>query len=208
MKSFLSLRTVVAAASLLLLSLALASQSHAQTDDGFGDSGADPVKLFERGQSAHARGDLQKALEFYEQALKVRPEFPEAEFQKGVVLVSLGRFPEAETALKRAIALKKNWSLPYSALGALFVKQSRDAEAESLFRQALTVDAQDAIEGDDVRDRRLADTDDADLVGFHEPNRARAPEVVRKRGSRHPTCRATADDDDVTDQRPRHASTP
>jgi len=145
MKSFLSLRTLVAAASLLLFSLALASQSNAQTDDGFGDSGADPVKLFERGQSAHARGDLQKALEFYEQALKVRPEFPEAEFQKGVVLVSLSRLPEAEAALKRAIALKKNWSLPYSALGALFVKQSRDAEAESMFRQALTLDAQDAI---------------------------------------------------------------
>ena len=145
MKSFLSLRTVVAAASLLLLTLALAVQSQAQTDDAFGDSGADPVKLFERGQSAHARGDLQKALEFYEQALKVRPEFPEAEFQNGVVLVSLVRLPEAEAAFKRAIALKKNWSLPYSALGALFVKQSRDGEAETMFRQALTLDAQDAI---------------------------------------------------------------
>ncbi len=145
MKLFLSWRTLVAAALFLVLSLAVAVQSHAQTDDSFGDSGADPVKLFERGQNAHARGDLQKALEFYEQALKVRPEFPEAEFQKGGVLVSLGRLPEAEAAFKRAIALKKNWSLPYSALGALLVKQSRETEAESIFRQALTLDPQDAI---------------------------------------------------------------
>ena len=86
-----------------------------------------------------------------------------------------------------------------------------DAELERAARGAqelVLVDAQDAIEGDDVRDRRLADTDDADLVGFHEPNRARAPEVVRKCGGRHPTRSATANDDDVTDQRPRHASTP
>jgi tetratricopeptide (TPR) repeat protein len=145
MKLFLSWRTLVTAALFVLVTLAFAGQCYAQTDDGFGDSGADPVKLFERGQNAHARGDLQKALEFYEQALRVRPEFPEAEFQKGVVLGSLNRLPEAEAAFKRAIALKKNWSLPYSALGALLVKQSRDAEAESMFRQALTLDAQDAI---------------------------------------------------------------
>ena len=56
-----------------------------------------------------------------------------------------------------------------------------DAELERAARGAqelVLVDAQDAIEGDDVRDRRLADTDDADLVGFHEPNRASAPEVI------------------------------
>ena len=145
MKLFLSLRTVVASALFLLLSLSLAHQSHAQTDDPFGDSAADPIKLFERGQNAHARGEFEKALQFYEQALKVRPEFPEAEFQKGGALVSLGRLPEAETAFRRAIALKKNWSLPYSALGALLVKQSQETEAENMFRQALSLDPQDAI---------------------------------------------------------------
>ncbi|HSE33897.1 MAG TPA: tetratricopeptide repeat protein [Pyrinomonadaceae bacterium] len=144
MRLFLSLRTVVAAALFVLLNLSLAAQAKAQTEDAFGDA-ADPVKLFERGQNAHARGDLEKALEFYEQALRVRPDFPEAEFQRGGALVSLGRLPEAEAAFKRAIALKKNWSLPYSALGALFVKQSREPEAENMFRQALSIDPQDAI---------------------------------------------------------------
>jgi tetratricopeptide (TPR) repeat protein len=144
MKLFLSWRAVSAAALFLLLAFALPLQSQAQTDD-FGDSAADPIKLFERGQNAHARGDLEKALDFYEQALKVRPEFPEAEFQKGGVLVSLGRLAEAEAAFRRAIALKKNWSLPYSGLGALLLKQSRDTEAEAMFRQALTIDPQDTI---------------------------------------------------------------
>src|SRR3982751_5418920 len=69
----------------------------------FGDDATDPVRLFERGQSAHARGELEKALVFYEQALKVRPEFPEAEFQRGNALASLGRLSEAEAAFRSAI---------------------------------------------------------------------------------------------------------
>jgi superkiller protein 3 len=129
----------------LTLTIVLVPQLRAQTDDLFGDSAADPVKLFERGQNAHARGELEKALQFYEQALKVRPDFPEAEFQKGGALVSLGRLPEAEASFRRAINLKKNWSLPYSALGALLVRQAREPEAEKLFNEALSLDPQDSI---------------------------------------------------------------
>ena len=117
----------------------------AQAVDTFGDDATDPVRLFERGQGAHARGELEKAIGFYEQALKVRPEFPEAEFQRGNALASLGRLSDAEAAFRLAISYKKNWSLPYSALGALMMRQDRDKEAEQTFRQALTVDNKDSI---------------------------------------------------------------
>lgn len=116
-----------------------------RAQEAFGDDAADPVRLFERGQSAHARGELEKAISFYEQALKVRPEFPEAEFQRGSALASLGRLPEAEAAFRLAISYKKNWSLPYSALGALLMRQDRDKDAEPMFRQALTVEKDDAV---------------------------------------------------------------
>ena len=129
----------------LLLVACASSTAPAQTEDGFGDAGADPVKLFERAQSAHARGEFDKALELYDQAIKVRPEFPEAEFQRGNVLVSLAHMPEAEAAFRRAIQLKKNWSLPYSALGALLFRNGRDREAEPIFREALVADPQDNV---------------------------------------------------------------
>jgi tetratricopeptide (TPR) repeat protein len=125
----------------LLLAFGSNSGARAQTEDAFGDGAADPVKLFERGQNAHAHGDLLKALEFYEEAIKVRPEFAEAEFQRGNALVGLGRLAEAESGLRRAIELRKRWSLPYSALGALLVRLNRDSEAESLLRQAILLDA-------------------------------------------------------------------
>ena len=72
---------------LLLVGL-LSLTATAQTDE-FGDAAADPIKLFERGQGAHARGEFEKALDYYNQALKVRPEFPEAEFQRGNAVAEL-----------------------------------------------------------------------------------------------------------------------
>ncbi|HSB26945.1 MAG TPA: tetratricopeptide repeat protein, partial [Pyrinomonadaceae bacterium] len=116
----------------------------AQTDE-FGDGAADPVKLFEKGQSAHARGELEKALEYYEQAIKVRPEFPEAEFQRGNALASLARLDEAEAAFRRAILLKKNWALPYSALGAVLLRRDRDGDAATILGQALALDPNDNV---------------------------------------------------------------
>ena len=119
--------------------------TQAQTDDPFGDGSSDPVKLFERGQNAHAHGDLLKALEFYDEAIKVRPEFAEAEFQRGNALVGLGRLPEAESGFRRTIALRQDWSLPYSALGALLVRLDRDRDAEPVLRQAIKLDPKDNL---------------------------------------------------------------
>jgi tetratricopeptide (TPR) repeat protein len=135
---------LLTASCMLLLVLGSAASAAAQ-EEAFGDDATDPVRLFERGQGAHARGQLEKAIGFYEQALKVRPEFPEAQFQRGNALASLGKLPEAEAAFRAAIALRKTWSLPYSALGALLMRVERDSEAEQQFRQALTIDRQDGL---------------------------------------------------------------
>src|ERR1051326_3521211 len=91
-------KLLLTASCILLLALGAVAPVKAQTEEAFGDEATDPVRLFERGQAAHARGELEKALGFYEQPLKVRPEFPEAEFQRGNALASLNRLPEAEAA--------------------------------------------------------------------------------------------------------------
>ena len=131
-------------AAFLTAVLLLAPGALAQTED-LGDGAVDPIKLFERGQNAHAHGDLARALEFYEQAIKLRPEFPEAEFQRGSVLVSLGRLAEAEAAFRRSIELRKDWALPYSSLGALLARNNRDQEAEPPLRQAIKLEAQNNV---------------------------------------------------------------
>jgi protein O-GlcNAc transferase len=126
----------------LVLALACAPALRAQETDEFGDAAADPVKLFNRGQEAHAKKDYERALELYDEALQLRPDFPEAEFQKAGALVALGRLPEAEKSYRRATELRRTWALPPAALGLLLVRTAgREREAEPLLRRALELDA-------------------------------------------------------------------
>jgi len=154
----------------LCLVCAMVHPLAAQTADAFDDSGADPVKLFEQGQNAHARANslkdpaeklqtYERALEYYNEAIKVRPEFPEAEFQKGNVLATLGRSAEAESSFRRAIELRKSWSLPYSALGALLGRLNRDKDAEPLLREAIRLDPNDLLAARILANVRLAAND-------------------------------------------------
>src|SRR6267378_217316 len=146
-----------------LILLLLAAGAPAQTEE-LGDGSADPVRLFERGQNAHSHGDFALALDFYEQAIKLRPEFPEAEFQRGSALISLDRLPEAEVALRRSIELRKNWALPYATLGALLARNSRDREAEPVLRQAIKLDSQNSMALQGLAEIRLRAGDAREAV--------------------------------------------
>jgi tetratricopeptide (TPR) repeat protein len=123
------------------LALVCAQAAAAQQTDEFDDTAVDPVRLFNRGQEAHAKKDYERALELYDEALQLRPDFPEAEFQKAGALVALKRLPEAEKSYRRAMVLRPTWALPPASLGLLLVRtQSREREAEPLLRRALELD--------------------------------------------------------------------
>jgi tetratricopeptide (TPR) repeat protein len=157
----LTSRSPLAVLLAALLIFLAATVARTQTEDAFNDTGADPVKLFERGQNAHARGSagdpaqLAIALEFYDEALKVKPDFSEAEFQRANVLIALSRLDEAEVGLRRTLTLRKDWSLPLATLGALLVRRERDAEAEPLLRQALKFDPENSLAERILADIRL-----------------------------------------------------
>jgi tetratricopeptide (TPR) repeat protein len=133
-------RLVVALAFALVL--LCAHGAAAQDRDEFDETAVDPVKLFNRGQEAHAKKEFERALELYEEALQVKPDFAEAEFQKAAALVALKRIPEAEKSYRRASELRRTWALPPAALGLLLVRTpGREKEAEPLLRRALELDA-------------------------------------------------------------------
>src|SRR5258706_759728 len=94
--------------ALALLLVALCFQlALAQTDDPT-EGETDPVKLFERGQNAHAKGELARALALYEGAIKLQSEFPEAEYQRCVALMSLARPAEAGKPFTPAMDLSNH----------------------------------------------------------------------------------------------------
>jgi tetratricopeptide (TPR) repeat protein len=127
-----------------LLVLACAAPLHAQETGDATDGEDDPVKIFNRAQDAHAKGDLARAIELYTAAIKVRPEFPEAEYQKAIAHVALKQTAEAEKSLRRAIELRADWSLPQTALGLLLVRAGDDAKAEPYLRRAIQLDVKDS----------------------------------------------------------------
>jgi tetratricopeptide (TPR) repeat protein len=134
-------RRLVSALAFALL-LASAHGAAAQDRDEFDETAADPVRLFNRGQEAHAKREYERALELYEEALRIKPEFAEAEFQKAAALVALHRAPEAEKSYRRAMELRRTWALPPAALGLALVRTpGREGEAEPLLRRALELDA-------------------------------------------------------------------
>jgi tetratricopeptide (TPR) repeat protein len=124
------------ALALALMLICSATVAFAQSSD----EDADPVALFERGQDAHARGEFEKAAALYEEAIKLRPEFPEAEYQRATALLSLGRTEDAEKSLRKAVALRPEWSLPNALLGDLLVRQKRLTDAEQPLNQALKLE--------------------------------------------------------------------
>ncbi|MDQ3135808.1 MAG: tetratricopeptide repeat protein [Acidobacteriota bacterium] len=141
-----ALRVFLVTCLLLLGAVSL----RAQDVDVSGEDADDPSKIFQLGQDAQAKNELERAVKLYDEALKLLPEFPEAELQKGRALTVLGKLPEAEQSLRRAAELKRrqlktDWSLAEAALGFLLVRANRDREAEPHLRRAVALDPQDSF---------------------------------------------------------------
>ncbi len=102
--------------------------------------GDDPVKLFQLAQDEHEHGNLSSALQLYDAAIKRRPEFPEAEFQRGVALQQLKRYPEAEASYRRASELRPEWVQPFAALGVLLLSLDRQEEGAKALVQSVTLE--------------------------------------------------------------------
>lgn len=121
----------------LFITLTFSVVNFAQEDD---EDQVDVVSIFNQGQDAHEKGDLKTALKFYDQALKIAPEFPEAEYQRGNVLLSLGKPDEAEKSFRRAIELREDWTLPMASLGSILVSTNQFTEAEKILTKAVELD--------------------------------------------------------------------
>jgi tetratricopeptide (TPR) repeat protein len=121
----------------LFLTLSIVSNGLAQDEDGE-DKSAEAILIFNKGQDAHEKGDFAAAVKFYEEAIKLAPEFPEVEFQRGNALLALGNSSEAEKAFRRAIELRADWTLPMVVLGGLLINNfsiKRSSSTSKVFRR-------------------------------------------------------------------------
>jgi len=131
------LRQVARAAAFILAALLIAVPAIRAQED--------PVALFNQAQDRHEKGELAGAVELYDKAIGLMPEFPEAEYQRAAALESLGKKDEALKGFLRAGELRPDWALPRASAGALLIRLGRSAEAETLLAKAIELQPADPV---------------------------------------------------------------
>ena len=77
----------------------------------------DAIIYFHRGINLHTFGDIKGAIEEYNQALRLHPNFPEVYYKRGISRHKLGDFKGAITDYNQAISLNSNYPGIYNHRG-------------------------------------------------------------------------------------------
>jgi len=89
------------------------------------------------GAALHTQGRRAEALEHFQEALRIRPDYVDALMNSGVILLDLGRFPEATEMFRQAVRLVPGTSTAHFYLGQALSAQGLSGDAEASLREAL-----------------------------------------------------------------------
>ena len=103
---------------------------------GLRETPYDPLVYNELGGLCLETDRVEPALDGFERAIGLNPNFAVAHYNRGAALERLGRPADAAAALRRAIALKPDLGGAYSRLGNLLQAEGNEAEAQECFRRA------------------------------------------------------------------------
>ncbi len=95
------------------------------------------------GNIATFRKQPEEALQYYQRAAEISPDYPAIWYNIGRVQSTLERYEEAERSLKRAIEVDKEMR-SYSELAGVYMKQQKDAEARETLEEGLRVHPESA----------------------------------------------------------------
>ncbi len=98
-------------------------------------------RLFERGMAFFKLGEYHIAIEFFDKALEIDPEFKLALNNKGASLMMLGRFDEAIKCYDKLLELNPNHHLALSNKGFCLTKLGKYEEAIESFDKLIGIDS-------------------------------------------------------------------
>ena len=93
------------------------------------------------GASASQLGMLDKALEAYQEAIKLKPDFADAYCNMSVIFQNQGKLKEAIEACNKAISLKPNYAVAFNNRGNALKDQGKIKEAIKDYKNALAIKA-------------------------------------------------------------------
>jgi tetratricopeptide (TPR) repeat protein len=103
------------------------------------------LKAYEKGNRARARGDFDKAIEYYEGALRSSPDFEPALANLGGIYLRQHRLVDAQRVFEKAYALDSTSAENCVNLGHVYLELGRRDEAEKLLVGAVKAAPQSAL---------------------------------------------------------------
>ena len=98
---------------------------------------------FIKGQVEYRKGNFEKALVEFEMAVKLDPEKPGYWVNYGLTHYQLGRYAEAEAAIREAIRRAPGWAEAHYNLALALDRQGKTRQALAACKRCLTLDALD-----------------------------------------------------------------
>jgi uncharacterized protein (TIGR03032 family) len=97
--------------------------------------------LFRSGNDRYTQGNLTEAMHNYQQCLDLKPDFPLARYNLGVIYRQMERWEEAEAEFKQVVATDPNNAAVYNNLGIVAQHQGRFQDAVRDYQQAIALQA-------------------------------------------------------------------
>jgi tetratricopeptide (TPR) repeat protein len=118
----------------------LAGNNTAHFDVGDLEHALPEALQYELGVGWAQLGNLERAEQHYREALRLAPDYVEANNNLGNLLLRSGRVPEAERFCLEAVKLMPDFAQANNNLGIICQKQGRWAEALAWFQKAVMYD--------------------------------------------------------------------
>lgn len=108
-----------------------------KTNSNTASTDAEALKLYESGMSLSEAGKLDEAIEAFKQALRIKPEDPQANFSLGMTYSKAKAYKEAFESFKKAVKYRPDWPDARFRLGVLSYVLGKKNQASEEYRKLL-----------------------------------------------------------------------
>jgi len=95
-----------------------------------------PITYFEKGNDYFKQGDYQKAIEQYDEAIRLNPQYAKAYYNRGIAYYYLSQYEQAIQDFGEAIRLNPQYAEAYNNRGFAYETLGKSTEAERDFAKA------------------------------------------------------------------------